>query len=112
MAKKTEIITIQCDSDEKAWVYTMAHAQYMSMSELIRRLIKKAFDEYRDNLARKELSEKLGHPAEPKPTKPTKDERNALIAKLNSDYFSDDVDLGLDDDDDDAADWDDEGDDL
>ena len=54
MAKKTEVIVLVCGSDEKAQLYKMAHAQYISMSELVRRLIKKEFDAYQ--------SEKLGRP--------------------------------------------------
>ena len=57
MAKMTEVIVFVCGSDEKAQLYEMAHAQYMSMSELLRRLIKKEFDAHQ--------SEKLGHPPTP-----------------------------------------------
>ena len=46
--KKTEKILFNCDSDEKAQVHTLARAQHISMSEVMRRLIKKAFDEYQD----------------------------------------------------------------
>ena len=44
MAKKTETIAFVCDSDERAWAIMISHSQHLTVSALMRKLIKEAFD--------------------------------------------------------------------